>query len=158
MLADSRPSAASLLCCTLLGQARVLEEDEGRSEVRRAERREMRSDQARPVRSENVDGASSSPVLAPLLNEIEQARGNFADQRSRHGMHVAENFGGGLVDEPDLSAAVDDQQALAQVLDDVLRQVCKVCKIEVSLANQIFALPQRREDARRGGEGRARSQ
>ena len=54
-------------------------------------------------------------------------------------MDVAENLGRGFVDQADPVRGIDHQQALAQVLHDVLRQVGEIRQIDVLLAYQVFA-------------------
>ncbi len=55
-------------------------------------------------------------------------------------MIVAENLRRRLVDETNLVGAVDDQEAFAQMLHDVLRQLGHIREIQVFLANQGLAL------------------
>ncbi len=69
-------------------------------------------------------------------------------------MRVAEDLGRGFVDQANLVGRIDDQQALAQVLHDVLGEVREIGEIEVFLADQILALAHaRREHARGGRDG-----
>ena len=69
-------------------------------------------------------------------------------------MDIPEDLGRGFVDQADLVGGVDDQQALAQMLHDVLRQVGEVREIQVFLADQILALAHaRRQHARGRGDG-----
>ena len=50
-----------------------------------------------------------------------------------------ENLGCGFVDQANLVARIDHQEALAQVLDDILGEIGEVGQIEVFLPDQIFA-------------------
>jgi hypothetical protein len=52
---------------------------------------------------------------------------------------VADDLGRGLVDQPDPVAGIDHQQALAQVLHDVLGQFGEIRQIDVLLADQVLA-------------------
>ena len=66
-------------------------------------------------------------------------------------MVVAENLRGGFIDEANLVGGIDDQQAFAQMLHDVLRQLGEVGQIEVLLAHQVLAFAHAAGDEARGG-------
>ena len=152
MLADSRPSAASLPCCTRsamrLVSSRKISVGPGAMPPRvrsaagsRARRRRRRSSMAtlRPL------------ALPPGRQRVQEARRYLAHQGTRNGVVVAENLRCGFVDEADLIGGVDHQQAFAQVLHDVLRQLREVREVDVFLANQILALAHAAGDEARGG-------
>ena len=127
MLADSRPRAASLLCCTRSAMRLVSPEKSASGPARwnRGARNAAESGgRRRPPRSSTA--YRLGPALPPGAQGVEQTRRNLADQCSRDGVHVAQNLGSRFVDQTNLVGGIDDQQAFAQMLDDVLRQVGEV--------------------------------
>ena len=81
-------------------------------------------------------------ALPPRLEQVEQAWRSLPDQGVGIGAIVTQNLGRGFVDEADAIVRVDHQQALAQVLQDVLRQLREVGEIDFMAAHQGFALAQ----------------
>ena len=74
---------------------------------------------------------------------------------------AAEDLAGRLVDQADAVLLVDDDEALAQPLDDVLRELREVGEVEVALAHQRLALaqaPRERRDRERGDQDHAAEQ
>ena len=99
-------------------------------------------------------------ALAPHREQIQQPRRHLAEQRIRLRV-AAEDLARGLVDEADAVLLVDDDEALAQPLDDVLREFREVREVEVALAHQRLALAQpagERRDRERGDEDDAAEQ
>ena len=93
-----------------------------------------------PSAATKLDGESSSLAgLAPRAQGVEQPRRDLAQQRAGDGVRIAQNLGCGFVDQANPVGRIDDQEALAQVLHDVLGQIGEVGQIEVFLPNQIFA-------------------
>ena len=90
--------------------------------------------------------------LPPGLQKIKESRRGLTDQRIRVGVLVPERHGGGFVDQPDAVLRIDHQDALAQMLHDVLRQLRHVRQVKFLAANQRLALPQPVGD-RPGEEG-----
>src|SRR5207244_6981564 len=108
-------------------ESRVLEEDQHRRGARGAERREVRPDHPPAVGGYEgwIHGrqrSAGATALTPGLEQKEESGGRFTDEGVGVGALIAENLGGGLVDEPDTVLGVEDQDTLAQVLDDVLRE------------------------------------
>src|SRR5579883_3144286 len=129
----------------LLGDdARILEEDEDRRGLYAAERREMRPDDpSAVVGHEGLRGVPGrSRVPAPALEEVQQPRGDLAEERAGIGGSIAEDLRRGLVDEADAVLGVHDEDALAQVLDDVLGELREVREVHFLAAGERFALPQ----------------
>jgi hypothetical protein len=82
-----------------------------------------------PSAAANVgSGGATAPAAVPV--------------RCRHDSSRSEDLGGGLVDQADAIVRVDHQEALAQVLHDVLRQLREIGEIHFLAAHQGFALAQ----------------
>jgi hypothetical protein len=71
-------------------------------------------------------------------------RRGFAQQRTRIGAAIAEQRRRGFVDEADAVLVVDHDDALAQVLDDVLRQLREVGEIDLLAPDRGFRVRRRR--------------
>ena len=94
MLADSRPSPASLDCWILAASSSVSSRNTMTGDrLRPAERCEMRLDDVAAVGGdEGLRAAAASPEVAlpPGFEQIEQLRRRFAEQRARIGAAIAE--------------------------------------------------------------------
>ncbi len=155
------PERRELRLLHLLGdEARVLEEDQHRSGAARAKRRKVRPDDPCPVggtrRSDPRPAASRSRRCSGARTQGETAAAVRPRPRSASGYAFwsPEHLRGRLVDEPDAVLGIDDQDALAQVLHDVLRELREVGEIELLAAHQRIALAQPAGD-RPGGERRS---
>ena len=143
-------------------RGQVLEEDQHRRRMALAERREMRAHFAQAVDGEQVaaDRVGPGALCRHIVEQVQQARRNLAEQRVRRRV-AAEDLACRLVDEADAVLLVDDHEALAQPLDDVLRQLREVREVEVALAHQRLALaqaPGERRDRERGDQDHAAEQ
>ena len=122
-------------------EAGVLEKDQrGPGHAAQAVRNAAESRARRRRRRSSTGEFSPCSRLSPSGQGIQQARRNLAHQGTRNGVIVAENFRRRFVDETNLIGGVDDQQAFAQMLHDVLGQLREIRQIDVFLANQLFAL------------------
>ena len=95
MLAESRPSAASLDCCTFSRRGSVSSRNTSTGAgLDAAERREVGPDHAAAVGGdEGLRRASGAAVvLAPGREQVQQPRRGFAEQRARIGAAVAEHL------------------------------------------------------------------
>ncbi len=103
MLAESRPSAASLDCCTFSAStAGVLEEDQHRAGLRAAQLREMRLDQPRAIRGGKGAGLRLACRCWRQPASRNSRRGeHFAQQRAGPGIGIAQHLGGRFVDQAD---------------------------------------------------------
>src|ERR1700737_1965243 len=104
----------------------------------------MRSDHERTIGcDESIAGVGyGASVLAPGFEQVQQARRRFTQESPRVGIAIAEHLRRGLVDESDAVCRVHHEDALAQMLDDVLRKLREIGEIELLPANQGFAFPQ----------------
>jgi hypothetical protein len=135
--------------------AGVLEEHDQRRGPAAAERREVGLDFPAAVGRDDrriLDRRAVRPP-APPLDVVEQARRDLAEQRPRAGLG-AEDLQRGLVDQPHAVLRIDDDDALAQVLHDVLGQLGQVREVEVALADLRLgrAQPLREERAAAGDQ------
>ena len=97
-------------------------------------------------------------TLPPGAQRIEQARGDLAHERTWNCLGVAQDLSRGLVDEANLIRRLDDQDAFAQMLHDVLRQIREIGEIDVFLAHQRFALTHARGEHACGSRDREQHQ
>ena len=139
-------------------QRRVLQEDQRRSRCRCC--RATRSAAAPGCRRRTASSVQRAelPVVgvpAPGIEQVQQARRDFAERRAcLHGRAMQQQRGR-LVDQADRVVRVDDQDALAQVLHDELVQLGEVRDVDFALADALFALAQaarQRPDAERDDE------
>ena len=128
--------------------AGVLEEHQHRRGFDSAQRREMRGDLAGPVRSNEAAVAVRlrHRVLSPGGQQIQQARRRFAEQCAGESRAVAKDFGGRFIDQADPVLRVHDEDALAEVLHDVLRQLREIGEIHFLAPHQRFTFAQTRGD------------
>ena len=100
--------------------------------------------------------AGIAAALAPALQQIEQPRRGFAEKSIRIGLVIAEHARRRLVDQADALLIVDHQDALAQMLHDVLRELREIREVDLLAAQRRLALA----DAvgERPGEHRDREQ
>ncbi len=146
MLADSRPSAASFDCCT-------------RSAIRLVSSRKISTVPRSPPSSEAKCGwisrapSAAGSVVPPSCVVVVPAPGRRAGTAAgarlrracaRPREPVAQHLRGRFVDQADAVVGVDDQDALAQVLDDVLRQLRPGCARSTSCRRTIASLSVRR--------------
>ncbi len=145
MLALRRPSAASFDCWIALGHlARVLEEDQHRPGSVLRQRHELWLDDRAAVGRDDL-GDRVAPVgflPSPGLEQVEQARGDLAEQLAVQYLLALEQPRGRLVDQPDAVLGIDHQDALAQVLDDEFVELAQVGEVEIPLLHARFALAQ----------------
>ena len=80
--------------------------------------------------------------LPPGLEQEQKPRRRLPQQRPRVGPAIAQHLRGGLVDEAHAILGIHHQNALAQVLHDVLRELRKIGKIHLLAAHQRLALAQ----------------
>ena len=110
-----------------------------------AERREMRPDHARrrrPSMKASTATRRSCAGAGARSRADTAAAARLRRAARRVGAAVAEHLRRGLVDEPDAVLRVDDQDALAQVLHDVLRELRQVREVDLLPAHQRFAFAQ----------------
>ena len=139
---DARGQAAErgeLALLHALGhEAGVLEKNQRRARVRC--RRAARSAVGSPARRRRRRSSTARPRALRLAPGAQANRAGAARPRRRSAPGtacvVAENLGGGLVDQADVVGGIDHQQALAQVLHDVLRQIGEVREVDVLLPDQ----------------------
>ena len=84
----------------------------------------------------------ASALAAPHRQQVQQARRDLAQQRAGNRDRIAEHLGGRFVDQADAIARIDHQDAFAQALHDVLRELREVGEVHFLLAHQRFALAQ----------------
>ena len=89
--------------------------------------------------------------VAPGGEQIQEPWGCLTQEGARIGAAIPQHLRGGFVDEPHAILGVDHEDALAQVLHDVLRELGEVRKIDLLAAHQRLALAQAVRD-RPGGE------
>ena len=142
MLADSRPSPASLDCWILAASSSVSSRKTmtGEGSAPPSER-EMRLDDVAAVGGdEGLRGRRGvGGVLPPGFEQIEQLRRSLAEQRARIGAAVAEQLRRGFVDQADAVLVVDHHDALAQVLHDVLRKLREIGEVHLLAPHGRFA-------------------
>ena len=133
----------------------VLEENQRGPGRDPAQRREVRLNHPGAVGSDETRwGVIAALALPPGRQRVQQTGRYFADQCRGYGMLFAEDFRRRFIDEPDPVGGVDHQQAFAQVLHDILRELGKIREVEIFLAYQIFALAHAaRDEACRGRDG-----
>ena len=146
----------------LLGHlARVLEEDQHRPRPVLRQRHELRADHGAAVRRDDLgDGVPPVEFLPPPgLEQVQEPWRDLAQQLAAQHALALEQPRGGLVDQPDAVFGVDDEDALAQVLDDELVQLAQVGDVEVALLHARLALPEpmshRQREQRDGEEAQA---
>ncbi len=132
--------------------AQVLQEDDRRAGPAMAQRREMRPHLAQAIGGDQRSGnvLVGARALAPGLQQEEQPWRHLAQQRPGRGIAGAQDLPRGLVDQPDAVLFVDHDDALAQPLDDVLRQLRQVGQVDVLLADQRLAFAHAVGQRRRG--------
>src|SRR6185312_1019600 len=94
----------------LLGDdARVLEENEDRCGLGTAERGEMGLNDASAIERDETlrELRLAARTVPPALEQVEQPRRGFPENRAGVSCTIAENLCGGLVDEPDSILGVD---------------------------------------------------
>ncbi len=107
-----------------------------------AERGEMRLELAAAVGGDQRGiGQRHTARAPPALDVVEQPRRDLAEQRPRPRLG-AEQLAGRLVDQPHAVGGVDHDDALAQVLHDVLGQFREVGDVDVALADHRLGVAQ----------------
>src|SRR6185437_16645534 len=81
-------------------------------------------------------------LLPPGLQQIEEAGRSFPQQRIRIGARIPKDLRRRFVDEADSILQIHHQDTLAQMLDDVLRQLRHVREIDFLATDQGLALSQ----------------
>ncbi len=141
MLALSRPSAASFACCTRSAINDVSSRKITTPPLRLlTERREVRQDIARAVgRAERV-GALAAELRAPGRELFRERRRDAVQRLVGASRAAAEVLGRRVVDEPNPILAVDYDDALAQMLNDVFVELDDVAQVEAALLGERFGL------------------
>ena len=133
MLADQAAECRQLRLLHALGElAGIGEESDQRGGPVAAQRREMRFDLAAAIgRDEGCPLARvACGAPAPAFDVIQQPRRDLAQQPT--GLCFGpEQLARGFVDQPDAVLGVDDDDALAQVLDDVFGQLGQVRDVDL---------------------------
>ncbi len=139
------PERGELRLLHALGHhAGVLEEHQHRPRPGLGQRHEMRADHGAAVGGDDLTRRVAPVVilLAPGLEQVQQARGDLAQQRAALHRPALQHPRRRLVDEPHAVRAVDHEDALAQVLHDELVQLVQVREVDVALLHARLALPQ----------------
>lgn len=127
---------------------RVFEEHDDGWRVFVSERREVRQDLVRTVAGHESGARVLRPLAAlpPGREQIQEPRGSLAEEGSRVGAPVSEDLRGGFVDQADAVLVVDHEEALAQVLHDVLRQLREIREIDFPALDQRLGFLQPRRE------------
>ncbi len=138
----------------IVERGQVLEENQHRRRPPLAERREMRPDFPESIGGQQIAAGRVGVrrALAPHRQQVEEARRYLAQKRVRADL-AAQYLARRFVDQPDAVLLVDDDQAFAQALDDVLREFGEICEVDIALAHQRLALAQAPRE-RRGRDRR----
>ena len=154
MLADSRPNCGDLALLNALShEAGVFQEYQRGSGRGRLQLSKCGWITRAPSATTKLEAEFSTRALCRHVAREYRRRGDTSPSSAPGtAMAAAENLGCGFVDEADLIGGVDHQQALAQVLHDVLGQLGEVRQIDVLLTNQVLALRAcgRANEGRRG--------
>ena len=145
MLALKRPSAASFACWTRSAISDVSSRKiTTPPSAAAAERREVRLNVGAVRRAERhlraIDVAAAAPA-PQLAGELGRDRREIELAGPSRG---AELLDGGLVDQANLVVTVDDDDALAQVLDDVLVELDEVAQVDAALLGERLGLNESR--------------
>ncbi len=158
MLALKRPNAASFDCCARSARTLVSSRKISTGPEPLADKgHEVRPDDRAAVRADDFTD-SVAPVrrlLAPCLQHVRQARRHCSERSSARHVAAVQQLRGRFVDEADVVALVDDEDAFAQVLHDELVQLVEVREVDLALLGQRLAIPQsccERDGEQRDGE------
>ncbi len=124
----------------LRNQRRVLEKDHDAAVAAAGKRREVRLNVRAVRRAErhlrSIDARAAAPT-AQLGRELGRHGREVDIARLSSGRQLLD---GGLVDQADVILAVDDDDTLAQMLDDVVVELDEVAQIDATLLGERLAL------------------